>query len=59
MKKILFILFILPMAVMAQFSASIGSPIGIMEGGFMGMGAPTQMENPVTWSSEVLEEDAS
>ena len=49
------------MAVMAQFSASIGSPIGsgLIEGGFMGMGAPTQMENPVTWSSEVLEEDAS
>ena len=49
------------MAVMAQFSASIGSPIGsgLIEGGFMGMGAPMQMENPVTWSSEVLEEDAS
>lgn len=59
MKKILFILFVLPMAVMAQFSASIGSPIGIMDGGIMGMGTPTQMENPVTWSSEVLEEDAS
>ena len=59
MKKILFILFVLPMAVMAQFSASIGSPIGIMDGGIMGMGAPMQMENPVTWSSEVLEEDAS
>ena len=59
MKKILFILFILPMAVMAQFSASIGSPIGIMDGGIMGMDAPMQMENPVTWSSEVLEEDAS
>ena len=47
------------MAVMAQFSASIGSPIGIMDGGIMGMDAPMQMENPVTWSSEVLEEDAS
>ena len=59
MKKILFILFILPMAVMAQFSASIGSPIGIMDGGIMGMGAPMQMENPVTWSSEVSEDEDS
>lgn len=47
------------MAVMAQFSASIGSPIGIMDGGIMGMGAPMQMENPVTWSSEVLENEDS
>lgn len=59
MKKILFILFILPMAVMAQFSASIGSPIGIMDDGIMGMGAPMQMENPVTWSSEVSEDEDS
>ena len=59
MKKILFTLFILPMAVMAQFSASIGSPIGIMDGGIMGMGAPMQMENPVTWSSEVSEDEDS
>ena len=59
MKKILFILFILPMAVMAQFSANIGSPIGIMDGGIMGMDAPMQMENPVTWSSEVLENEDS
>ena len=46
---------------MAQFSANIGSPIGsgLMEGGFMGMGAPTQMENPVTWSAESREIDAS
>ena len=47
------------MAVMAQFSASIGSPIGIMDGGIMGMGAPMQMENPVTWSSEVSEDEDS
>ena len=47
MKKIIFILFVLPMAVMAQFSANIGSPLGIMDGGIMGMGAPMQMENPV------------
>lgn len=59
MKKILFILFVLPMAVMAQFSANIGSPIGIMDGGIIGMGAPMQMENPVTWSSEVSEDEDS
>ena len=59
MKKIIFILFVLPMAVMAQFSANIGSPIGIMDGGIMGMGAPMQMENPVTWSSEVSEDEDS
>lgn len=47
------------MAVMAQFSANIGSPIGIMDGGIMGMGAPMQMENPVTWSSEVSEDEDS
>ena len=47
------------MAVMAQFSASIGSPIGIMDDGIMGMGAPMQMENPVTWSSEVSEDEDS
>ena len=43
------------MAVMAQFSANIGSPLGIMDGGIMGMGAPMQMENPVTWSAEAQE----
>ena len=59
MKKIIFILFVLPMAVMAQFSANIGSPLGIMDGGIMGMGAPMQMENPVTWSSEVSEDEDS
>ena len=47
------------MAVMAQFSANIGSPLGIMDGGIMGMGAPMQMENPVTWSSEVSEDEDS
>ena len=59
MKKIIFILFVLPMAVMAQFSANIGSPLGIMDGGIMGMSAPMQMENPVTWSSEVNEDEDS
>ena len=44
---------------MAQFSANIGSPIGIMDGGIMGMGTPMQMENPVTWSSEVSEDEDS
>ena len=48
MKKFLFILFLLPMAVMAQFSASLGGPIG---GGFT--------TNPVTWSAESREIDAS
>ena len=47
------------MAVMAQFSANIGSPIGIMDGGIMGMGAPMQTVNPVTWSAESREIDAS
>lgn len=47
------------MAVMAQFSASLGGPIGIMDGGIMGMGAPMQMENPVTWSCEVSEDEDS
>ncbi|MEE0990050.1 MAG: cytochrome c biogenesis protein CcdA [Paludibacteraceae bacterium] len=64
MKKILFILFLLPMAVMAQFSASLGSPIG---GSFMGasanglgsFGAPMQTVNPITWSAESREIDAS
>lgn len=44
---------------MAQFSANIGSPIGIMDGGIMGMGAPMQTVNPVTWSAESREIDAS
>ena len=47
------------MAVMAQFSASLGGPIGFMEGGIMGMGAPMQAVNPVTWSSEVSEDEDS
>ncbi len=47
------------MAVMAQFSANIGSPLGIMDGGIMGMGAPMQMENPVTWSCKVSEDEDS
>ena len=50
------------MAVMAQFSASLGSPIG---GGFMEIqapgiaGGPMQTVNPVTWSAESREIDAS
>ena len=52
------------MAVMAQFSASLGGPIG---GSFMGassnglgsFGAPMQTVNPVTWSAESREIDAS
>ena len=64
MKKILFILFLLPMAVMAQFSAGIGSPIGA---GFMGTNADglhgpfdkLRDHAPVTWSSQSREIDAS
>lgn len=52
------------MVVMAQFSASLGGPIGES---FMGassnalgsFGAPMQTVNPVTWSVEVREIDAS
>lgn len=48
------------MAVMAQFSASLGGPIGdALGGGLMGIGAPMQMENPVTWNAEAQEADAS
>ena len=52
MKKIFSILFLLlPLCVAAQFGVNMGGPIG---GGFMG--APMQMENPVTWSAETSEE---
>ena len=64
MKKILFILFLLPLVVMAQFSASLGEPIGES---FMGassnalgsFGASMQTVNPVSWSAESREIDAS
>ena len=50
------------MAVMAQFSASLGSPIGgvFMEIQAPGIaGGPMQTVNPVTWSAESREIDAS
>ena len=64
MKKIFSILFLLlPLCAVAQFGVSMGGPIGGPVGdGFMGggfMGSPTQMENPVTWSAESREIDAS
>ena len=68
MKKIFSILFLLlPLCAVAQFGVSMGGPIGeAVDGGFMGVSGmsgmavnPMQMENPVTWSAEAEQEDAS
>ena len=71
MKKIFSILFLLlPLCVAAQFGVNMGGPIGGPVGeGFMGASSvsgmsglavnPMQMENPVTWSAEAEQDDAS
>ena len=64
MKKIFSILFLLlPLCVAAQFGVNMGGPIGEGSMSASGMGSivanPMQMENPVTWSVEAEQEDAS
>ena len=64
MKKIFSILFLLlPLCAVAQFGVSMGEPIGESFMGVSGMSGlvvnPMQMENPVTWSAEAKQEDAS
>ena len=65
MKKYLTIilLFLIPLCAGAQFGVSMGGPIGESFMGVSGMGGlavnPMQMENPVTWSAEAKQEDAS
>ena len=64
MKKIFSILFLLlPLCAVAQFGVSMGEPIGESFMGVSGMSGlvvnPMQMENPVTWSAEAEQEDAS
>ena len=64
MKKIFSILFLLlPLCAVAQFGVSMGEPIGESFMGVSGISGlavnPIQMENPVTWSAEAKQEDAS
>ena len=64
--KSILLLFLIPLCAVAQFSVSMGGPVGE---GFMGASGvsgmsglavnPMQMENPVTWSAEAQQEDAS
>lgn len=64
--KTILLLFLIPLCAVAQFSVSMGGPVGE---GFMGASGvsgisglavnPIQMENPVTWSAEAQQEDAS
>ncbi len=64
--KSILLLFLIPLCAVAQFSVSMGGPVGE---GFMGASGvsgisglavnPMQMENPVTWSAEAHQEDAS
>ena len=64
--KSILLLFLIPLCAVAQFSVSMGGPVGE---GFMGASGvsgmsrlavnPIQMENPVTWSAEAHQEDAS
>ena len=61
--KSILLLFLIPLCAVAQFSVSMGGPVGE---GFMGTSGvsgmsglavnPMQMENPVTWSAETSEE---
>ena len=61
--KTIILLFLIPLCAVAQFSVSMGGPVGE---GFMGASGvsgmsglavnPMQMENPVTWSAETSEE---
>ena len=64
--KSILLLFLIPLCAVAQFSVSMGGPV---DEGFMGASGvsgmsglavnPMQMENPVTWSAEAHQEDAS
>ena len=64
--KTIILLFLIPLCAVAQFSVSMGGPVGE---GFMGASSvsgmsglavnPMQMGNPVTWSAEAQQEDAS
>ncbi|MBR3871640.1 MAG: thioredoxin family protein [Paludibacteraceae bacterium] len=56
MKKILTILFFIPFCAMAQFGVSLGGPIG---GSLMNGFSQMEEVNPVTWSAESHEIDAS
>lgn len=61
--KTIILLFLIPLCAVAQFSVSMGGPVGE---GFIGASSvsgmsglavnPMQMENPVTWSAETSEE---
>ena len=61
--KSILLLFLIPLCAVAQFGASMGGPIGESFMGVSGMSGlavnPMQMENPVTWSAEAKQEDAS
>ena len=64
--KSILLLFLIPLCAVAQFSVSMGGPV---DEGFMGASGvsgisglavnPIQMENPVTWSAEAHQEEAS
>ena len=56
MKKILTILFFIPFCAMAQFGVALGGPIG---GSLMNGFSQMEEVNPVTWSVETHEIDAS
>ena len=56
MKKILTILFFIPFCAMAQFGVALGGPIG---GSLMNGFSQMEEINPVTWSVETHEIDAS
>ena len=56
MKKILTILFFIPFCAMAQFGVALGGPIG---GNLMNGFSQMEEVNPVTWSVETHEIDAS
>ena len=64
--KSILLLFLIPLCAVAQFSVSMGGPVGegfIGASGVSGISGlavnPMQMENPVTWSAEAQQEDAS
>lgn len=64
--KSILLLFLIPLCAVAQFSVSMGGPVGegfIGASGVSGISGlavnPMQMENPVTWSAEAHQEDAS